>query len=222
MPILIISLGILFLIRGIVKYILLVKQVDRLNKILYLDKEPNKYISELDKLLNKKFKSKRDRDINLLQKATGLFYAGRFEESCDVLNNKLDKIPANGQNIYYQNLILSLIFNGKIKEGHQLLLDNTEVLETSKRGSEANKSGVEFIFAVDDLYQGKFNETKEFFINQCENGRNDYKRSMAYYLLGVIYKNEHNFEEMNTCFEKSKKLGKNLFVNKLINEEENI
>lgn len=220
MPILIISLGILLLIRAVIKYFLLVKQVDRLNKILYLDKEPDKYISELDRLLNKRFKSKRDRDISLLQKSTGLFYAGRFEESCDVLNKELDKIPPNGQNIYYQNQILSLIFSGKIEEGHQLLLKNIDVLETSKKGSEANKTGVEFIFAVDNLYQGKFEETKEFIIDQCENGRNDYKRSMAYYLLGLINKKENNFDEMNKCFNKSKNLGKNLFVNKLIKEEE--
>lgn len=222
MPILIISLGILLLIRAVIKYIFLVKQVDKLNKILYLDKEPNLYISELDKLLNKRFKSKRDRDINLLQKSTGLFYAGRFKESCDILDKEIDKIPANGHNIYYQNQILSLIFSGKIKEGHELLLNNIDVLETTKNSSAANKTGVEFIFAVDNLYQGKLDEAKESIINQCENGRNDYKRSIAYYLLGLINKKEQDFDEMNICFEKSKELGKNLFVNKLIKEEENI
>ena len=76
------------IIRFVVKYKSLTKTVDRLNQILYADRNPDEYVKECDILLDK-MNGKRDKDINLLQKATGLFYAGRFEEVKSVLNNEL-------------------------------------------------------------------------------------------------------------------------------------
>lgn len=199
------------------KYKSLTRTVDRLNKILYSDKNPDGYIKECDKLLQK-IQGKRDRDINLLQKSTGLFYAGRFDEVKHVLNNELKKIPANGQHLYYQALILSMLFGGETEEGHKLIEEAREPLMVFKR-TEGNSKGIDFIFAVDDLYQGKYQERKEFFIDLCENGRNYYRQAMANYCLALIYKNENNIEGMNKCLQAAKELGENSFVEKLALKE---
>ncbi|GEM_PF-421844 len=213
----ILILVIVLIVRFVYKYRSLTKTVDRLNKILYSDRNPNEYVKECDILLQK-MQSKRDRDINLLQKATGLFYAGRFDEVKHVLNKELKQIPANGQHLFYQDLVLSMIFGGEVEEGHELLENARETLMTYKR-TEGNNKGIEFIFAVDDLYQGKYEERKEFFIDLCENGRNYYRRSMANYCLALIYKNEENLDEMNKCLQLAKELGFNSFVEKLASNE---
>ncbi len=195
----------------------LTRLVNRLNQILYTDRNPEEYIKECDKLLEKTY-SKRDRDINLLQKSTGLFYAGRFDEVKHVLLKEMGKIPANGQHLYYQALVLSMLFGGEIEEGHKVFGDAKEILESYKR-TEGNAKGLEFIFAVDDLYQGKYEDRKEFFIEQCENGRNYYRKAMANYCTALIYKNENNIYEMNKHLQLAKELGKNSFVEKLVAKE---
>ena len=48
------------------------KQTDKFNKLLYVHKCPEKYITEVDKLL-RKLQSDTERNINLIQKTTGLF-----------------------------------------------------------------------------------------------------------------------------------------------------
>lgn len=215
---LIIIIIVLSIVRVIYKYKSLTKTVDRLNKILYSDRNPEKYVEECDILLNKKFQGKRDRDMNLLQKSTGLFYAGKFEEAKNVLNVEITQIPAGGQHIFYQNLVLSMLFGGEIEKGHKILLDAKEVLDNFKR-TGSNNDGIEFIFAVDDLYQGKYNERKEFFQRIAEEGRNYYRKAMANYCLSIIYKQEDNINEMNKCLNLAKELGQNSFVEKLVDGE---
>ena len=213
----IIILVIILVVRFVYKYKSLTTTVNRLNKILYTDKNPNEYVKECDRLLQKK-QSQRDRDINLLQKATGLFYAGRFEEVKNVLNNELKQIPTNGQHLYYQDLVLSMIFGGEVEQGHELLESARETLMAFKR-TEGNNKGIEFIFAVDDLYQGKYQERKEFFLDLCENGRNYYRKAMANYCLALIYKSEDNYDEMKKCLELAKELGKNSFIEGLASDD---
>lgn len=209
---------IVFLIgRLIYKNWSLTKLVERLNKTLYLDRDPEEYIKECNKQLEKSY-SNKERDINLLQKSTGLFYAGRFDEVKDVLLRQMGKIPANGQHIYYQALVLSMLFGGEVEEGHKVFDAAKEILSSYKR-TEGNARGLEFIFAVDDLFQGKYEERKEFFLEQSENGRNYYRQAMANYCAGLIYKSENNFDEMKKHFILAKELGKNSFVEKLLADE---
>ena len=205
-----------FVIRFFYKNRSLTKLVDRLNTILYTDRNPEEYIKECDKLIAKTY-NKRERDINLLQKSTGLFYAGRFDEVKKVLLEEMSKIPVNGQHLYYQALVFSMLFGGNVEEGHKVLDDAREILQSYKR-TEGNAKGLEFIFAVDDLYRGKYEERKEFFLDQCENGRNYYRKAMANYCMALICKNENNFDEMNKYLELAKELGKNSFVEKLATE----
>ncbi len=196
--------------------------VDRLNTILYTDRNPEEYIKECDKLILKSF-SKKEKDINLLQKSTGLFYAGRFDEVKQVLLKEMKQIPVNGQHLYYQALVLSMLFGGEVEEGHRVFTDAKDILQSYKR-TEGNAKGLEFIFAVDDLYQGKYEERKEFFMDQCKNGRNYYRKAMANYCMALICKNENNVEEMNKHLQLAKDLGKNSFVEKLVDNwgEQNI
>jgi hypothetical protein len=209
---------ILFLIaRYVYKNWSLTKLVKRLNIMLYVDRNPEEYIKECDKLLEKSY-TKKEKDINLLQKSTGLFYAGRFNEVKEVLLNKMDKIPINGQHIYYQALVLSMLFGGNIEEGHKIFEDAKEILTSYKR-TEGNSKGLEFIFAVDDLYQGKYEDRKEFFLEQCENGRNYYRKAMANFCVALIYKNGNKVDEMNRHLELAKDLGINSFVEKLATQE---
>lgn len=196
----------------------LVKSVNMLNKLLYVEKNPEEYIKECDLILMKP-QSQRDRAMNLIQKTTGLFYAGRFDEVEKILNKDVEKIPPNSQHIYYHNLLLSMMLNEKGDEAHHILSNVEEVLAPFMK-NENSKMGIEFIFAVDDFYQNRGEKRKDFFKDIAENGRNDYRKALGSYFLGMIYKYENNLEQMKVYFDKAKALGKNCFVVHKIDELE--
>lgn len=191
----------------------LVNQSKKLNQLLYIEKSPEKYIAEVDKLI-KKFQSARERNINLIQKTTGLLYAGRFEESIKILFDDIDKIPPNWQHVYYHNLIASLFFNGETKRANEVLLEAKDVLDDYAK-IDANKTAIEFLYAMSDFYKGNGMERKEFFENLSEMGRNDYRIALGYYFLGKINELENNIDESEENLEQSKIYGKGSFIEEL-------
>jgi tetratricopeptide (TPR) repeat protein len=188
----------------------LLKQVDLFNRLLYIEKSPEKYIEEIDKLL-KKMTTEKEKRINLIQKTTGLLYAGRFNESIQILTEEVKKIPPNWQHGYYHNLILSYFFNDEIEKGNEILETALEVFkEYEKRDS--NKKGIEFIYAIADFYNGNGESRIEFFKELTEIGRNDYRIAFGYYFLGKIYELENNNEDRNFNLEKARLYGKGSFI----------
>jgi len=189
----------------------LIKQVELFNKLLYLEKNPEKYIEGVDKLLLRRLQSEKEKHINLIQKTTGLLYAGRFDESIKILTDDIKKIPPYWQHVYYHNLVLSYFFNDEIDKGNETLNEAKDVLEVyTKRDS--NKTAIEFIYAIADFYNGKGKERKEFFADLTENGRNEYRMAFGYYFLGKIYELENNLEESSANLEKARLYGKGSFI----------
>lgn len=212
MDILIIIIVIL-IIYGFLKRRSLVKQVNLFNKLLYLEKSPEKYIEEVDKLL-RRLQSEKEKHINLIQKTTGLLYSGRFNESIKILTDDIKKIPPNWQHVYYHNLILSYFFNDEIDKGNEVLNEAKDVLELyAKRDS--NKTAIEFIYAITDFYNGNGEERKVFFSDLTENGRNEYRMAFGYYFLGKIYELEDNEVESSANLEKARLYGKGSFIEEL-------
>jgi len=198
------------ILYGFLKRRSLVKQVDVFNKLLYLEKSPENYIEEVDKLL-RRFQSEKEKHINLIQKTTGLLYAGRFNESIKILTDDIKKIPPNWQHVYYHNLILSYFFNDEIDKGNEVINEAKDVLELyAKRDS--NKTAIEFIYAVADFYNGNGEERKQFFTDLTENGRNEYRMAFGHYFLGKIYELEDNEEESSANLEKARLYGKGSFI----------
>lgn len=189
------------------------RQTDKFNKLLYVDKSPEKYIAEVDKLL-RKLQSDTERNINLIQKTTGLLYAGRFEEVINILTVDIKKIPPNWQPIYYHNLVLSLYLNGEIEKGNEYL---NEAKEPVKRYEKFDfyKSAIDMMYAVSDYYNGNGQSQKQFFEKLSSEGRNDYRIAFGYYFLGKINEIESNHEESELCFNKSKLYGKGSFLENL-------
>ncbi len=191
----------------------LIKQVNLFNRLLYIEKNPEKYIEEVDKLL-RRIQPERERNINLIQKTTGLLYDGQFDEAIRILTDEIKKIPPNWQHLYYHNLILCLFLNGETERANNVLEDAKDVLELyAKR--ENNKSAIEFIYAVSDFYSGKGSTRKEFFHDLSQNGRNDYRVALGFYFLGKIYEQENNEEESEEKSEKAKIFGKGSFLERL-------
>ena len=207
-----VAIILIVLLRTVIRYKKLLNAVNRMNVILYVDKNIDGYIEECDKMINS-MKGDRNRDLNLLQKSTGLFFAGRFEEAIDILQNQLKQIPPNGQGLYYQNLILSKYFEGNVDEGHKVFEDTKEILETYRKAQSIGEN-IEFIYAVDDLYCGEFSEREEYFNDMGENGRNTYRQALGYYCLGVLYKKQEKLDEMKEAFDKAIETGKNSFMEK--------
>lgn len=199
-----------FLLYAVFKRRTLVKQVELFNKLLYVEKSPEKYIDEINKILLK-VQSDNERNINFIQKTTGLFYAGRFEEVINILKNEVKKIPPNWQHIYYHNLILSLYFNGNIEEGNNVFCEADEILKIYAK-KEYNKAAIDLIYAISDFYNGKGIIRKDFFINLRETGRNDYRIAIAYYFLSKINENEGNIEESELNLEKAQIYGQGSFI----------
>lgn len=201
-----------YILYGVLKRRNLLKQVDLFNRLLYIEKNPEKYIEEIDKLL-RKITTEKEKHINLIQKTTGLLYAGRFNESIQILTDEIKKIPPNWQHVYYHNLIISYFFNGEIDKGNEVLKTAGDVLyEYAKRDS--NKKAIEFIYAIADFYNGKGNDRKDFFAELTKSGRNEYRIAFGYYFLGEIYKLENNDEDSIINLEKARFYGKGSFIEK--------
>jgi len=191
----------------------LVKQVDLFNKLLYVEKSPEKYIKEIDRLLLK-FQSEKEKNINLIQKTIGLFYAGKFEEAIDILKNDINKIPPNWQVIYYHNFILSLFFNGEIEKGKELFVEAKDTIDIFYN-KNYNKASIELIYAVVDFYNGNGLKTLEFFTNLTKTGINDYKIAIGYYFMSKIYGMENKIDESEDYLDKARIYGQGSFIEHL-------
>jgi len=207
---LIIIVVVAFILYGFFKRRNLLKQVNIFNQLLYIEKNPEKYIDEVDKIL-RKMSTEKEKHINLIQKTTGLLYAGRFNESIQILTDEVKKIPPNWQHVYYHNLILSYFFNDEIDKGNDILKETTDILkEYEKR--ESNKKAIEFIYAVADFYNGNGQSQIEFFKGLTEIGRNEYRIAFGYYFLGKIYEQEDNKDESIANLEQARYYGKGSFI----------
>jgi len=192
---------------------ILVKQVDLFNKLLYIEKSPERYIEEIDRLLLK-FQSEKEKNINLIQKTTGLFYAGNFEEAINILKNKINKIPPNWQVIYYHNLILSLFFNGEVEKGKELFAECKETIDVFYK-KNYNKVSIELIYAVVDFHNGNGLKTLQFFSNLTKIGINDYKIAIGYYFMSKIYDMENKIDESEEYLDKARIYGQGSFIEHL-------
>lgn len=189
------------------------KQVELFNRLLYIEKSPEKYIDEVDKLLLK-ISSEKERNINLIQKTTGLFYLGEFDEAIRILTEDVSKIPPNWQAIYYHNLILSLYFNNDSERADNILNEVKSTLDMYYK-RDFNKIAIELIYAVSDFYNGNLSNCKEFFINLIEVARNDYRIAMGYYFTGKINELEEKLEDAEDMLEKARNYGHGSFIEKL-------
>lgn len=186
------------------------KQVELFNKLLYVEKSPEKYIAEIDKLLLK-FQSENEKNINYIQKTTGLLYAGRFEEALTILNEKVKKIPPNWQVVYYHNMLLSLYFKGDTEKANEVLKEVKSIIDSYYK-KDYNKVTIELIYAISDYYNNKISECKEFFNLLPEVTKNDYRIAMGYYFSGKILEIEGKTEDSEDYIEKAKTYGHGSFI----------
>ncbi len=186
------------------------KQVELFNQLLYVEKNPQKYIAEVDKLILK-FQSEKETHINYIQKTTGLLYAGRFDEVLSILNNQVKKIPPNWQVIFYHNMLLSLYFKGDIDKANEILGEVKTTLEFHYK-KDYNKVTIELINAISDFYNNRIDECKDFFNMLIDVTHNEYRIAMGYYFLGKIFEIEGNIEESQEYLEKAKEYGQGSFI----------
>lgn len=189
------------------------KQVDKiniLNKLLYIEKKPEKYIDEIDKILSKR-QSPKNIIINNIQKTTGLFYAGRFQEVID-LTNEIKMKPNNWAPIYYQNIILSYLFMGETEKAEEVL-ENAKPFFDEFIENSYYKEFINIVYSVVAFYKG--NGSKEYFAELAKTGANDYRKSFGYYFLGKINKLENNMSAAKADFKNSMEYGKGSFIENL-------
>lgn len=190
-----------------------IKEVNYLNDILYIQKRPDKYIEEMNKILSSK-QTNKNKVINTIQKTTGLLYAGEFNEVIETLNN-IQNVPKNWTPIYYQNMVLALYFKkDRNKANETMKIAKPIFTEFSK--NQYYKEFIDIIYSVSDFYNGK--GSKKYYSELAENGSNDYRKSLGYYFLGMINKKEKKTEEAEKNFKYAKELGKGSFIEKLSGE----
>lgn len=202
---------IVFLLAVFFKSKTQIDQVNKLNNLLFIKKDPGSYVKALDRILERK-QNHKNLVINVLQKTTGLFYMGKFDEVISILTNDIGNVPKNWEPIYHQNLIFSLYFKGETKKAEDNLNKAKELFEEFLKNNYY-KEMIEIVYAVSDYYKG--NETKEYFMDLSKNGANDYRKSMGYYFLGLIFKSENNKAEATAQFNLAAEYGKGSFIEEL-------
>lgn len=203
----ILILVIAFLIYKMKKQI---SQVNHLNDILYIQKQPEKYIEEMDRVLSVK-QTEKNKVINTLQKTTGMLYAGLFKEMIETLEN-LEDIPKNWMPIYSQNLVLALYLNNDKNKANQEL-KKAEAVFQDFRKSQYYRELIDIVYSVSDYYNGK--SPKKSLSKLAETGANDYRKAFGYYFLGLVNKKENKFQEADENFAKAMDCGKGSFIEKL-------
>ena len=188
-------------------------QVELFNKLLYDDKNPEQYIHEVDKLLAK-YQSKTEKDINYIQKSTGLLYAGKFDEAVNILNEKVNKIPSFWQVVYYHNLLLSLYFGGQTEKANSVLSEVKDTIDSYYK-KDYNKVTIELINAVSDYYNKRIAECRDFFNMLPDITSNEYRKAMGCYFTGKILEIEGKREESNEFLEKAKAYAQGNFIEQL-------
>lgn len=191
-----------------------VNKINILNKLLYIDKKPEKYVDEVDEILSKK-QSPKNIIINNIQKTTGLFYAGRFQAVID-LTNEIHKMPGNWEPIYFQNIILSYLFMGKTKKAEEVLEKAKPSFDEFIKNSYY-KEFIDIVYAVADFYKG--NGSKEYFSELAKTGANDYRKCFGYYFLGKMNKSENNMSAAKADFKNAMEYGKGSFIEDLAKAE---
>ena len=189
------------------------QQVELFNKLLYEQKNPQKYTAVIDDLLLK-FQSENERNINYIQKTTGLLYAGRFDEAVSILNDSVKKIPPNWQVVYYHNMLLSLYFKGETEKANEILKENKSTIDHFYK-KDYNKVTIELIYAVSDYYNSKISECKEFFRLLPEVSKNNYRIALGYYFSGKIMEVEET-EGSEEYFEKARDNSNGNFIDYIV------
>jgi tetratricopeptide (TPR) repeat protein len=183
------------------------------NKLLYIDKNSERYVEEIDKLLLK-MQSERERNINHIQKTTGLFYLGMFDEVISILEQKVEKIPANWQAVFYHNLILSLFFSGESERANDVLNRAKDAFDIYLN-KNVNKTSVEFIYAAADFFNKKGKDREEYFSNLTKNATNDYRIALSHYFLSKIYEEAQRIDESEEYMDKARIFGQGSFIEHL-------
>lgn len=204
---------IVFLVMMFLKAKIQVDQVNKLNKMLFIKKEPHKYVQEFDKIFEKK-QSPKNVVINVIQKTTGLFYMGRFDEVIQILKNDINRVPNNWAPIYHQNIILSLLFMGELEKAEESLEKARPVFDEFIQ-NDYYKELIEIVLNIYDYYKGE--KSKEYFAELSKNGANDYRKSFGYYFQGMINKSENNMSEAMANFKRAAECGKGSFIEELSN-----
>lgn len=186
-----------------------IKEVNYLNDILYMKKEPEKYIDAMDKILATN-QSEKNRTINTIQKTTGLLYAGRFDDVVEILE-KFQNVPNNWLPIYYQNLVLAQYFNKEKQKANETFKKAKGAFEQYKNNNYY-KEFIDIVYLVSDFYNGK--GSKKYFAELAETGANDYRKSYGYYFLGMINKSENKSEEASKNLKYAMEYGKGSFIEK--------
>lgn len=201
---------VVLILYAIIRRNILLRQVALFNRLLYEEKNPEGYIDEVNKLL-KKTQPEREKNINLIQKTTGLFYLGKFEEAIKILTEDIKKIPPNWHHIYYNNLILCLYLNGEIERANKVLEECKEIFEIYEN-MEYKKLIKEMLFSISDFYNGKGSKSKLFFEKIAKEGKNDYKVAIGYYFLSKINEAEGDYELAEENMEKARFYGQGSFM----------
>ena len=189
------------------------KQAQLLNKLLYIEKSPQKYMDEVDKLLSETL-SEKEKNINLIQKTTGLLYSGEFSEAIRVLTEDVSKIPPNWQVYYYHKLLLSLYLNNEAERANEILKAAKGTIDMYYK-KDYNKVTIELIYAVSNFYNGNIVNCRDFFFNLKDVAANDYRIALGHYFTGKILESEGKTEDAQSSFEQAKAYGKGSFMEKL-------
>lgn len=210
--------GILIILAAVFIYTIrrrssLEKQVELFNRLLYIEKSPEKYIAEVDKLLLK-IQSEKERNINLIQKTTGLFYLGEFDEAVRTLTEDVTKIPPNWQSIFYHNLLLSLYFNNDTERANNILNEVRSTLDMYYK-KDYNKITIELIYAVSEFFNGNVYDHKEFFNDLAAVSKNDYRVALGYYFTSKINEFEEKHVDAEDNLEKARTYGHGSFIENL-------
>lgn len=194
-----------------------------IGNILMKQANPDLFLIEIEKDINKQ-KNLKYKKMLLVNKTSGLICKGQWDEAIRILKETGDDIKnKHFKVLYYNNLVVSLFNIGRTDEAIRLLQDKSDILDMNAQYKNKEfQSSIKKLYALKEYCTGNYEESKKMFEELQEIQHYNIHRAVNYYYLGQISSIENNINTATEFFQKSRELGKNTYLPKLIDNQSGI
>lgn len=184
--------------------------------LLYKFNKPNTYIKEIEKDLNNK-KLFEVRDLLLVNKMNGCFYAGYWDELQETSKLvSVQNLKDGWDIVYYIILIMYLFITGRIEDAQATLAKYNEILSNNKNKESILK--IRLLYSINDFYNNELNKSENELKKILHLKLHKSTISIINYYLALIAEKQNRIDDFNRYIAKAAESGKNTFMEEIINK----
>lgn len=193
------------ILSGLVGTFYAMKDRFKIQNIVFNDCDPDKCLSELEKIIDISKPPKTYSNCFLLDMVWALLADGKTEEAFEVIKRirKLSR-DVKEKMSYYSYLVSIYLLQNNLEDAETVLKRMKETMDNA-RFSKLDKAFAESIYdrtlCVYGMAHGRYDGAEEYFSAEFEKGRSNYHNVIAKLNLGKIYLHYNKIAEAEEAFE---------------------